>query len=43
MFRAAIVDLDVQSSHLGVVNFFEERVEHGFITADEVRLQPVAH
>ena len=43
MFRATIVDLDVQGSHLGVVKFVEERVENGLIPATEVRLQPIAH
>ena len=43
MFRAAIVDRDVQGSHLGVVKFDEERIENGLIPADEVRLPPVAH
>ena len=43
MFRAAIVDRDVQGSHLGVVKLVEERFENGLIPADEVRLQPIAH
>ena len=43
MFRAAIVDRDVQGNHLGVVKLVEERLENGFIPADEVRLQPDVH
>ena len=43
MFRAAIVDLDVQGSHLGIVKLVEERLENGFILADGVRFQPIAH
>ena len=42
MFRAAIVDRDVQSQ-LVVVKLVEERIENGLIPADEVCLQPVAH
>ena len=42
MFRAAIVDRDVQSQ-LVVVKLVEERIENGLIPADEVRLPPVAH
>ena len=42
MFRAAIVDPDVQGSHLEVVKLVEERFEHGLIPTDEVRLQPIA-
>ena len=43
MFRAAIVDLDVQGGHLGVVKLVQERVENGLIAADEMRLQPDVH
>ena len=43
MFKAAIVDLDVQGSHLGIVKLVEERFENELIPADEVRLQPIAH